>query len=389
MSLASKKRILYLHSSAERFGSDKCLYSILRDLDRNIYEPFVVLPESGPLVEQLKSLGIGVTFPPCMGIIQRFRNPVSMLTYFFKLAREIVWLVRFIKKHDISLIHVNTSSILGGLIAGRLCGVPGICHVREIRVSPRLIGIALATLVNIFAKHSIAISNAVVEFLKTGWIQPRSVGVIHDGIETETGSTNDAGAVKAEFNIPPDDTVIGTVGRITFWKGFHIFVDAAREVLSKNDRVHFLIVGSPDTEDSKSYYQGLVDLVEREGLSDRVHFAGFRKDIGQMMDAMDVFVLNSVFPEPFGLVTIEAMLARKAVVVTAHGGSLDIVRDQVDGFHCPPDDAPHLARLLTDLFNDSERYKAMGESGHARVIECFNIKTQNRKVYACYQKLLN
>ncbi|MFQ5717386.1 MAG: glycosyltransferase family 1 protein, partial [Nitrospinales bacterium] len=143
--------ILYTHSSAGLFGSDKSLFYILNYLDKERFRPLVVLPGKGPLVEKLKNAGIHVIFPPCMGIIRRFRGPAGMALYFFKLAMEIVWLIVLLKKNKISLVHVNTTSILGGMIAARVCGIPSVCHVREIRVSPKWIGKLLATMVNVFS----------------------------------------------------------------------------------------------------------------------------------------------------------------------------------------------------------------------------------------------
>ena len=84
----------------------------------------------------------------------------------------------------------------------------------------------------------------------------------------------------------------------------------------------------------------------RSGLTTRVHFAGFRDDIPDVMNAWDVVVHASVRPEPFGRVILEGMLLGKPVIATAAGGVPRADRATGDtGFLVPPGDAAALARV--------------------------------------------
>ncbi|MFQ5715624.1 MAG: glycosyltransferase family 4 protein, partial [Nitrospinales bacterium] len=220
-------------------------------------------------------------------------------------------------------------------------------------------------------------------------VKPGSIHLIHDGIESGSPSVDNVERLKKKLNLPSNSKVVGTVGRITRWKGVHVFIDAAREVLADCPETHFLVVGSPDTEQARKYFLGLRKKVLDQGLSERIHFTGFREDIPQLLSVMDVFILPSIFPEPFGLVTLEAMLARKPVIVTAHGGSLDIVSDQKEGYLCRPADCGELAEKIKRLLNDPALCQSMGDCGYKRATEDFEVKVQVEKIMNCYNQWLS
>jgi len=384
-----KIKLLCIHASAEWFGSDRYLYGILKYLDTPRFDAQVILPEPGPLKEKIQTLGIPVVHPPCMGILHRFRNPIQMALFFVKLFREIIWLIAYIRKQKIQLVHVNSTSNLGALIAARICRVPVVCHALEIRISPALIGKILATLVNGFSTHIVAISQAVSEYLDTGWTPPRSLQVLHPGVELDSAFSGDSGKIREQLGIPVDKKVVGMVGRLTFWKGAHIFIEAAMALAEKRSDAFFLIVGAFDTAQSREYYQSLVDKVDQRGLGDRIRFLGFREDIPAVMSVFDIFILPSVFPEPFGLVTVDAMLAGTPVIATRHGGSLDIVREGTDGFLVAPGEPDTLADKVETLLNDPELRRAMGRNGKTRIQEHFGLKDQVREIMSAYTRVMD
>jgi glycosyltransferase involved in cell wall biosynthesis len=385
---SEKIKLLCVHASAAWFGSDRYLYGILKYLDTTRFDAQVILPEPGPLKEKIQALGIPVVHPPCMGILHRFRNPVQMAQFFMKLFAEIVWLIRFIRKQKIQLVHVNSTSNLGGLIAARICRVPVVCHALEIRISPALIGKILATLVNGLSTHIVAISQAVSDYLDSGWTPPRSLQVLHPGVELDSSFAGDSAQVREQLEIPKDIKVVGMVGRLTFWKGAHVFIEAAMTLAEKRSDAFFLIVGAFDTAQSREYYQSLVDKVHQRGLTDRIRFLGFREDIPAVMSVFDIFILPSVFPEPFGLVTVDAMLAGKPAIATRHGGSLDIVREGTDGFLVPPGEPEALAEKVEILLNDPELRQEMGRNGKIRIQEHFGLKDQVREIMNAYTRMM-
>jgi len=434
---SNKINVLYVHSSSQLWGSDRCLYHMLKLIDRRRYQPCVVLPCKGPLSERIEALGIDIIYPPCMSIVYRFRNPVHCFFYFVKLFIEIIWLTELFKRRRIALVHVNTSSVIGPLIAARLCRVPAICHLREIRVSPRLIGRALATIVNSLANHVISISKAVADFANTGWIKPLSLEIIHDGLDCDEFPISDGfdklttsfrlpienrkSKIANVLGIPPDCKVVSVIGRITFWKGIHVFIDAAKIVLRRHPSTYFLIVGASDTKQAAKYQKRLKDDVRKlvvsekkacpergfpqsgvpsrraepsaplpsaEGRKGGIIFTGFVNDITEVLHRTDIFVLPSVYPEPFGMIVIEAMLAGKPVIATSHGGPIELIEDGKEGFLVKPNEPKQLAEKITVLIKSPSLCKEMGRRAHLHVARDFQMRKTMDSIHRTYNRMV-
>ncbi|MBN2132823.1 MAG: glycosyltransferase family 4 protein [Sedimentisphaerales bacterium] len=383
----TKSRVLYVHSSSDLWGSDRCLYHMLEMIDRDKYEPFVVLPWPGPLSARVEALGVEIVYPPCMSIIRRFRNPLGYVAYFCKLAVEVVWLAVMLRKRRVDLVHVNTSSLIGPLVAARLCRIPVLCHVREIRTRPRLVGLALAATINLLADHVIAISSAVARHMRAAWLKPHSLEIIHDGLDlARCDAPVDSHALLGD--IPADRPVVSMIGRITHLKGAHVFVDAARQVLRSLPDTYFLIVGASDTEQARQYEQRLRQEVQTSGLYRRVWFTGFIADLHAILSRTDVLVLPSVYPEGFGMVAIEAMSAGKPVIATRHGGPLDIIREGREGFLVTPDDPRELAQKIVLLVANAQLRTEMGARARRRVARRFHICETMTSIHKTYEKVV-
>jgi glycosyltransferase involved in cell wall biosynthesis len=360
---------------------------MLERVDRDQYEPVVILPWPGPLSDRIEALGIEIVYPPCMGIIRRFRNPVHHATYFVKLAIEVAWLTALLRKLNVAIVHVNTSSLIGPLVAAKLCRIPVLCHVREIRTRPRFVGRALATTINCLADHVIAISNPVAQYMRQAWVKPRSLEVIHDGLDT-SGEVAPGDSHDVLCDAPADHPVVSIIGRITYLKGVHIFIDAAREVLNRFPNTYFLIVGTGDTQEARRYEQELQQEVHTSGLSQRVRFTGFIPNVDAILSKTDVLVLPSVYPEGFGMVAIEAMRAGKPVIATAHGGPRDIIRDGWEGFLVKPNDRAQLTDRIALLIENPQLRAEMGMRARMRVASRFHICDTMTSLHKTYAKVV-
>jgi glycosyltransferase involved in cell wall biosynthesis len=148
---------------------------------------------------------------------------------------------------------------------------------------------------------------------------------------------------------------VGVVGRLSPWKGQHVFLDAFAEAFAGSD-AEARLIGAALFEE-QAYEAELRSKVDRLGLSGRVEFCGHRDDIAAELADLDVVVHCSTIPEPFGQVVVEAMSAGRPVIAAAAGGPLEIVTDGVDGLLTPPGDVGALASALARLEGD----RALGE----------------------------
>ncbi|MDP9074813.1 MAG: glycosyltransferase family 4 protein, partial [Actinomycetota bacterium] len=116
--------------------------------------------------------------------------------------------------------------------------------------------------------------------------------------------------------------LVGAAGRIDTWKGFHVLLDAAAAMQSARPGLELVIAGGPVTGK-----EGYADaLAGRAADMAGVHWLGPRDDMAELIADLDVLVLPSTEPEPFGLVLVEALASGVPVVATAAGGPVEILR---------------------------------------------------------------
>ncbi|MDD5194874.1 MAG: glycosyltransferase family 4 protein [Candidatus Omnitrophica bacterium] len=244
---------------------------------------------------------------------------------------------------------------------------------------------------------TICVSNGIREkFLKkrrSDFITKPSrdkVIMIHDAVDLDE--------FIVEGGIADMRSELGTAGNITLGiiaaihenKNQELFLDIAKEIKIKVKNSKFLIVGDTygQSDYEASYKQKLIDLVEKFNLKNDVIFTGYRKDIPDVLKAIDIFVLTSLY-EAFGLVIVEAMASGKPVVSSACDGPLDIIENGKTGFlitsYYPED---FVSKIMLLMENDELR-KRMGEAGRNRIEAMFGIKHQAQKITELYVYLLN
>ena len=126
------RTVLYLHSSAGRYGADRQLALLAGGLDPARYRPLVVLAMDGELREDLQAAGVEVLVRPLAVMRRAAMSPAGLAAIGGALARDGGGLARLARRRGVALIHTNTSVTLGGSAASRLARIPHVWHVREI-----------------------------------------------------------------------------------------------------------------------------------------------------------------------------------------------------------------------------------------------------------------
>jgi len=242
----ARVKILFLHSSADLYGSDRCLLNILSCLDTERFEPHVILPDFGLLHSELKKIGIEPHMMD-LGILRRqLFHPFGILSYLISLFSGCLRLLLYAKRNRIAIIHTNTAVILTGGIVSRLLGIPHVWHLREIVTEPQWLRTVLSSLVFLLSDKSIAMSEAIKDhFLEASWYrQPEKIGVVYDGIDTERFSPHVSGSrFRHEIGVSDRQVLVGMIGRINRWKGQDYFLEVAEEVLRHDTGIVLDMVG--------------------------------------------------------------------------------------------------------------------------------------------------
>jgi len=209
-----------------------------------------------------------------------------------------------------------------------------------------------------FTDRFIAVSKAVKEHIcREQGIMPDKVSVIYPGIDPEHFlNAKHREAVRQELGIPFDVPVVGTVARLAPEKGLADLIDATARIRQVVPGTRLMLVGDgPSRPELEQRVRGM-------GLCDVIHFTGIRRDIPDVLQAMDVFALPSL-REGLPKAILEAMAASLPVVATTVGGIPEVVEHDATGFLVPPRDVNALAWNICRLLKNPALRTAMGLDG--------------------------
>jgi glycosyltransferase involved in cell wall biosynthesis len=291
-----------------------------------------------------------------------YLHPRAFVQNSLRLAREF-------RQRGVNLVHCQ--DLLAAhytALAGRLAGVPVLCHIRSQHrdISRRDAGFLRAVNHFVFVSH-----NARESFgLKVGLTRGT---VIYDGFNfVEMDNTAARRDVFREFGIPPQARVVGMVARVARQKDYPTLVRAAARVVVADPAVRFLVVGDYDGQpDYSLHYQEVRAMIAEAGLTEHFTFTGHREDVVRFLAAMDVHVLCT-HSEGFALAALEAMAQKVPVVATAVGGLPEFVIEGKTGLlHAHGDDAGLAEKILT-LLNDPALGGRLTAAGHHLITTKFS-----------------
>jgi glycosyltransferase involved in cell wall biosynthesis len=288
----------------------------------------------------------------------------------------IIRLRRLIRECGVSLVHTHSSvdSWLGG-IAAKSLGRP-VVRSRHVSIPIR------SALVYRLADRVITSGESVRAMVVGAGIGPERVVSISAGLDSERFHPGVSGkAVRDELGLG-DAPVVGLVANIRGSKGHNVFLEAARTILAVLPQTRFLIVGDGVGFDEVGA------RVRQMGLDGRVSLTGFRRDIPEVMAALDVLALPSIRSEAVSQVIPQALAVGTPVVASTVGGSPEVIRDGENGRLVPPGDAAALADAILGLLREPERVRAMARAGLATVRERYTIDATMARTADLYRELV-
>ena len=392
-------KIAFIEQDSGIGGAEVNLFYLFRGIDRDHFDPIVVVPYEGPLTERLKKVGVKYHVIPRVKFIststyilgKKIFNPLAVLYDIFIFLPTIWKLKNFLKEEKINVVHTNSMMAhIYGAIAAKIAGVPCIWHMQDI-VDPQMaFGLARKALVligGILPKKIVVVSKTVGQMFNGKSLQ--KVHVVYNGIDGEKFSPEiDGAGIRKKFKVSDDDFIVGIVGRLVIWKGQREFLKAASVIAGKIPNTKFLIVGET-TFGPEKYKDELYKLACELAIESKVIFTGYRDDIPNIIRAMDVIVHASTSPEPFGLVIIEGMASGVPVVASNRGGHLEIIEHGKEGFLVDPEDTDELADTIIELLRDRSLREKIAEAAQMKVSEQCSIDNFTSQFHKIYLEVLN
>jgi glycosyltransferase involved in cell wall biosynthesis len=175
-------------------------------------------------------------------------------------------------------------------------------------------------------------------------------------------------------------------GRVTSWKGQDVFLRS----LARLKHLPWTAVCVGELTEDSTYTRKVINLLSQLQLQDRVKFVGNCNDMGAAYLAADLVIsASSKEAEAFGRVAIEAQSMGRAVIATAHGGSLETVLPGKTGWLVTPDNTDSLAKAIQESLGDRDRLLRYGEAGQKWVLDNFTTNNMCEKTVTLYKELLN
>ncbi len=202
--------------------------------------------------------------------------------------------------------------------------------------------------------------------------------VVYCPVANEGAHSEASLETRAEFQTPPEATVIIQVSRMEAWKGHALHLEALSRLKDLSDWVCWQVGGAQRPEEIQ-YLDELKRMTVQLGIEGRVHFLGQRSDVPRLLAAADIHCQPNTGPEPFGVTFIEALYAGLPVITTAIGGAPEIVNDSC-GVLVPPGDPTALAASMRLLIQDPSLRLRLGGAGPERARKLCDPLTQMERL---------
>ena len=392
MTAPTRINILFIHANNYDIGgSDFCLFKLVAALDRSRFNPLVLLGLETKIIEKYREHRIPVKIIN----MKRIRKTIDLfyhLKFIFFFLPTVLRIVSLLKKHQIKIAHSNDFLDIYGPIAARLARVKSIQHDRLIIHRPGWVKNILCAIIEKLNNRIVVVSDGVgrAMFNKDTRIHPKVV-TCYDWLDMGiVGHRDGTDEFRSEIGVSKELVFIGAVGRLEPWKGQHIFIKAAALVAKYHPQAKFVIVGGKVSGRGREKYEDdLRTMASDLNMDDKIHFAGHRNDISNVMRALDIFVHCSVDPDPLPGVVMEAMEMGKPVVGPRAGGVPEEIDDGKTGLLYNPGDYQDMAKTICRLITSPDLAKDYGVAGKHRAMTIFNKDLLSRRMQQVYEGVLN
>ena len=354
--MSRKYNILYTSSySTMQGGGQRSMYLLIKHLDRSKYTPFLVMPEEGELTEEIRKLGVK---------IYAILLPRARSLNIIKIVAALLSLMICIRDSRIDLIHVDAprETLFAG-IAGKLLGVPVVCHLR-VSDSEIWLDKILYRLADCF----IAVSHAVARRFSS--IDNKGkVNVVYNGVELNTCSMRPVRSKSSCLRI-------GYFGRIDRGKGIDTLISSVK-LLKEN--VEILIMGGGD----EAYISELRNMTE--GINSI--FKEYKPNIMNEIMSVDVVVLPS-YAEGLSRVIIESMALGTVVVASDIPENREALGEQLSQFVFPVGSSDGLKKILKGIIENKSILDEKVDILRKCAGKYFDIRKNTRQVETLYDSLV-
>lgn len=296
------KRVLHIMGGLKRGGLESFAMNIYRAINRQEFQFDFLLTHvfGGDYEEEAKALGANIYYvaPRNSG----YRAYTKALDEFFSQHNEYV-AVHF---------HISSLSSIEPLVYAQKYRIPvRILHSHSSSIQKsirfnwahKILHYVNKMRIHYLATHYLACSDKALDWMyKYSGVRSKAI-IVNNGIDCSQYKYNEdiRADVRREFNIKTEDIVIGHVGRFIPLKNQSFLIDILEALCERLQNIKLMLIGEGDT------FEDIKLKAENKNLSNNILFTGVRSDVNRLLQAIDVFVMPSLFEGlPVSLVEAQA-----------------------------------------------------------------------------------
>jgi glycosyltransferase involved in cell wall biosynthesis len=357
-------RILHSESSTGWGGQENRTLNELIGMRERGHEMAVVSRPGARILERAKEAGFETFAVDMRGAID-FPNMLRLRGVIKRFGADIV------------NTHSGRDTQLAGMAARTLSQRPRIVRTRHLALP-----ITSKFTYSVLPDHVVTVSKYVENYLVEAGVPRSGITTIPTGVDFgRYDRTAVQGNLREELGLPADTLLVGTVAILRVKKGHNEILDAIPTVLQRFPSAHFIFAGDGPQ------MANLVKRIAAEGLDERVHLLGLRRDVTNILASLNIFVLPT-HQEALGTAFIEAGAMSLPAVATKVDGVPEVVQHDRTGLLVPLQDGAAVAEAICRLLDDPIYREAMGRNAAEFVRRVFSREVMAQGMERLYQRLL-
>lgn len=373
MTRERKIKILQTIRQGNIGGGESHVLDLVSNLDKDIFESIVLSFTHGPMVDRLKEIGIKT-------YVIETQKPFNIF----------IWprVKKLFEAENIDILHAHgTRAFSNSFKSAKNLNIPSIYTVHgwsfHSDQNPLIKKARLASEEFLVKKadKTICVSDSNLADGKRHFAMHRSV-VVKNGINQQKfNPARKFKNIREELGIDNDTLLVGFIARITIQKDPFTLIRAIAKI-PPADNIKFLIVGDGDLKEKT------VQLANELGVADKIVFQPFRQDIPDLLNAIDIYCLPSLW-EGLSIALLEAMAMKKAIIATAVDGTKEVIKHEFNGLLIEPQNPEALASAILKM-NENKMLRANLELNAFNTITGdFNINRMVKKIEKIYSDIFS
>lgn len=377
------KKIELLYIASDNNASSGAFLSMVKlcALLKHNYDvnPYIILPCNGDGSQLLTDSGLEYEIIRSedwiIPINCSFKFYLKKLKKSLKNIFAIYKIIQIIKKRKIDIIHINTIFSYVGALAALICQKPFVWHIREIlsNIDNKIIFESVGYKLIEKASQIVMISDCVNSFYNQ--IKSPHRKVIYNGID-------DNRFFSPEHNIYTNENLkFICVGEIYKQKGQFELINACAKLQESGiNNWNLSVIG-------RGNINSLQEVINKYNLSNKIELLGYKSNVQDYLRESDIAFIPS-YCEPFGRVTVEAMMSGCLVIAANRGASPEIITNNKTGLLFEAKNSNDLCKVIQFAILNKELIKNIAQQGQRFALEKFSAKENAYKVYELYKNIL-